>query len=75
MLLAVGLVVPRTSGVSAVGLVVIALLGLVLYTAYAGFPGLLWAVIPAALAAFSRTNGCADALIRRHADPTRTIEA
>ena len=52
VLLAVGLVVPRTSGVSAVGLVFIALLGLVLYTAYAGFPGLLWAVIPAALAAF-----------------------
>ena len=58
ILFAVGLVLPRLVGmpaltpISAVCLAVIALLGLGLYTAYAGFPGLLWAVIPAVLAAF-----------------------
>ena len=58
ILLAIGLVLPRSLGappmlapLSAVGLAVISLLGLVLYTAYAGFPGALWAVLPAALAA------------------------
>ncbi len=55
---AIGLVLPTSIGVppmlaplSAVGLAVISLLGLVLYTAYAGFPGAIWAVLPAVLAA------------------------
>lgn len=59
VLFAVGLVLPRALAVmpaltpiSAIGLAVIALAGLGLYTAYAGFPGLLWGVIPAVLAAF-----------------------
>jgi fumarate reductase subunit C len=36
----------------AIALAVIALSGSFLYSAYAGFPGILWALIPAALFAF-----------------------
>jgi len=58
IVLAIGLVVPTSVGappmlapISAIGLAAISLLGLVLYTAYAGFPGAFWAVLPAVLAA------------------------
>lgn len=37
---------------AAIALAVIALSGSVLYSAYAGFPGILWALIPAALFTF-----------------------
>ena len=37
---------------SAVGLALISLLGVVIYVAYANFPGMLWSIIPAALFAF-----------------------
>jgi hypothetical protein len=59
VLFAFGLVLPGVVGVlrkltpaSAAGLAVISLLGIALYVAYAGFPGILWGVIPALLAAF-----------------------
>lgn len=59
VLFALGLVVPgafrvlpKLTPISAVGLGVISLLGLALYVSYAGFPGILWAVVPALLAAF-----------------------
>jgi hypothetical protein len=51
-LFALGLLLPKTTSISAAGLAVTSLLGLALYVAYAGFPGLLWAVVPAVLAAF-----------------------
>ncbi len=38
--------------ISSVGLIVISLLGLVLYSAYSGFPGALWAIVPAILVAY-----------------------
>ena len=38
--------------ISAAGLAIISLLGIEVYTAYAGFPGMLWGLIPAILAAF-----------------------
>lgn len=34
---------------SAIALAIISLMGLVLYSAYTGFPGMLWALIPAGL--------------------------
>ncbi len=37
---------------SAAGLAVISLAGLALYSSYAGFPGMLWGLIPAAIAGF-----------------------
>jgi hypothetical protein len=59
ILFAVGLVLPGFTGtlqklvpISAIYLGVFALLGCVLFSKYAGFPGVLWAIIPAALAAF-----------------------
>jgi hypothetical protein len=59
ILFALGLVLPRVTGVlrkltpiSAACLAAISLLGIVLYVAYAGFPGILWGVVPAILAAF-----------------------
>lgn len=57
ILLAIGLVLPKLTIISAIGLVVISLMGLALYAAYAGFPGLLWGVGPAilfALVAYGR---------------------
>ena len=45
-------VLPKLTPVSAACLAVISLLGMALYVAYAGFPGNLWAVVPAILAAF-----------------------
>ena len=59
MLFALGLLLPATCRVSAVCLAVISLLGIALYVAYAGFPGLLWAVVPAillALVAYGRKS-------------------
>jgi hypothetical protein len=43
---------PRLTPLAAVYLAVNALLGCVLFAQYAGFPGLLWGVIPACLALF-----------------------
>jgi|SRR6185369_2060723 len=56
-LFAIGLVVrfkkmPNLTGISAVCLAIISLLGVVLYIAYAHFPGMLWGVAPAILLAF-----------------------
>jgi hypothetical protein len=45
-------VLPKLTPISAACLAVISLLGIALYVAYAGFPGILWAVVPAILAAF-----------------------
>ena len=58
-LFALGLVLPGAARkwlklipISAACLAVISLLGIALYVAYTGFPGILWAVVPAILAAF-----------------------
>ena len=59
VLFSLGLIVSLGKGklrnlapVSAIGLAIIALLGIPFYTAYAGFPGLLWGIIPAILLTF-----------------------
>lgn len=59
ILLAFGLLVPGSrpdarfvAPVSAVFLALLSLAGIGLYGAYAGFPGMLWGIIPAALLAF-----------------------
>jgi hypothetical protein len=52
ILFALGLFWSKSTAVSAVGLALVSLLGLAIYTQYAGFPGLLWGVIPALLLAF-----------------------
>jgi hypothetical protein len=52
ILFSVGLVLPKTTRVAAIYLAANALLGCVLCASYAGFPGMLWGVIPALLAAF-----------------------
>ncbi len=57
VLFAVGLLLPgeksrRATSFSAACLAVLSLLGIALYTQYTGFPGSLWGVIPALLAAF-----------------------
>jgi hypothetical protein len=52
VLFAVGLVVPKVTAISAIYLALISLLGLTLYAAYAGFPGMLWALLPAVLLIF-----------------------
>jgi uncharacterized membrane protein YphA (DoxX/SURF4 family) len=49
---AICLVVPKLTPVAAIYLAVNALLGCLLFSKYAGFPGLLWGVVPAVLAAF-----------------------
>ncbi len=46
-------VLPKLTLISAAGLAAISLLGIALYDAYAGFPGILWGVVPAILAAFA----------------------
>ena len=43
---------PKLIPISAACLAVISLMGIGLYVSYAGFPGMLWAVVPAILAAF-----------------------
>ena len=52
ILSAIGLLLPKSSSLAAAYLAANALLGLVLFAQYAGFPGMLWGVIPALLAAF-----------------------
>ncbi len=52
ILFSVGLVMPKVSPVAAVYLAVNSLLGCVLCAQYAGFPGMLWGVIPALVALF-----------------------
>jgi hypothetical protein len=58
-LFALGLILPGSLGVcpklvpiAAIYLAVNSLMGCVLFAKYAGFPGILWAVLPALLAAF-----------------------
>lgn len=57
ILFALGLILPgtklrKTNSVAAAGMSIISLLGIALYTQYSGFPGILWGLIPAALAGF-----------------------
>ena len=52
IIFAIGLLVPKLTPIAAVYLAVNALLGCVLFAKYAGFPGMLWGVIPAILLAF-----------------------
>ncbi len=57
ILLAVGLVIPgahfrKLNSVAAAGLGALSLLGIALYSQYHGFPGMLWGVVPALVAAF-----------------------
>ena len=57
ILLAIGLILPweklrKLTSVAAACLSVLSLLGIALYAQYAGFPGILWGVVPAILAAF-----------------------
>lgn len=57
ILFAVVLVIPgsnqrKLNSIAAAGLAVLSVSGLALYTQYQGFPGILWGVIPAILAAF-----------------------
>ncbi len=51
VLFALGLFWRKSAGIAAVVLALVSLLGLALYTQYAGFPGLLWGVVPALLLA------------------------
>lgn len=57
ILFAIGLLLPgakfrKTNSIAASLLALLSLLGLALYSQYAGFPGILWGVVPALLAAF-----------------------
>ena len=52
ILFALGLLLPKFVPIAAVGLAVLSLLGCALFAKYAGFPGMLWGVLPALLAAF-----------------------
>jgi len=52
VLFAFGLVWPKLTPFSAAYLAANALLGCALFAQYAGFPGMLWGVLPALLAAF-----------------------
>ena len=54
---ALGLILPgaalrKATPIAAVLLTLLSLFGIVLYTQYSGFPGILWGVIPAILAGF-----------------------
>jgi len=49
---AVGLVLPKLTPIAAIYLAANALLGCALFAKYAGFPGILWGVVPAISAAF-----------------------
>lgn len=51
VLFAIGLVVPKVTPIAAIYLAVNGLLGIALFSKYAGFPGMLWGVVPAILAA------------------------
>ena len=57
ILFALGLILPganlrKPNSIAAACLAILSLLGIALYSQYAGFPGMLWGVIPAILAAF-----------------------
>lgn len=57
ILFALGLVIPgknlrKLNSAAATGLAALSLLGIALYTQYHGFPGMLWGLVPALLAAF-----------------------
>jgi uncharacterized membrane protein len=52
VLFAIGLMVPKVTPVAAVYLAVNSLAGCILFAKYAGFPGILWGVIPAAISGF-----------------------
>lgn len=57
ILFALGLILPgaklrRPTSIAAACLSALSLLGVALYIKYAGFPGILWGVVPAILAAF-----------------------
>ena len=52
VLFAIGLVVPKITPVAAIYLAVNALLGLAMFSKYAGFPGMLWGVVPAIFLSF-----------------------
>jgi len=52
VLFALGLVLPKFVPIAAFGLAVLSLLGCALFAKYAGFPGVLWGLVPALLAAF-----------------------
>ncbi len=57
ILLALALILPgakmrKPVAIAAACLAILSLLGIALYTQYAGFPGMLWGLIPALLAAF-----------------------
>lgn len=57
ILLSLGLILSVAKGkkmalVSALGLAIISLLGIPYYSAYEGFPGMLWGIIPAVLLVF-----------------------
>lgn len=54
IVLAVGLLYParRIASISAIILAIMSLAGLALFSTFAGFPGMLWGIIPAILLAF-----------------------
>ncbi|MGO9481752.1 MAG: DoxX family protein [Candidatus Kryptoniota bacterium] len=57
ILLALGLILPgsklrKPTAIAAACLSALSLLGIALYAKYAGFPGILWGVVPATLAGF-----------------------
>jgi hypothetical protein len=52
VLSALGLFWPKSTAIAAVVLALVSLSGLALYTQYAGFPGMLWGVVPALLLGF-----------------------
>ncbi len=57
VMFAIGLLLPgeklrKPTSIAAACLAVLSLLGIALYTQYAGFPGSLWGLIPAVLSAF-----------------------
>jgi uncharacterized membrane protein len=52
VLFALGLLWPKVTPVAAIYLVINALLGCAIFAKYGGFPGMLWGVVPAILAAF-----------------------
>ena len=65
ILLALGMVLPgrkfrKPNSIAAACLAVLSLLGIALYSQYACFPGMLWGVIPAILAAFVAYKGWPD---------------
>lgn len=58
IIFAIGIVLPKPKAypnltvISAIGITIISLLGTTIYSAYTGFPGILWSLVPAAMAGF-----------------------